>query len=95
MTAAAGGAGTDAESGSSGTHTASTGTGSTQGYKPISSLFRHSIVTMMLVVLYSSTLENAYAEMLMFMLVSVISFYGLEHITKWLNIQYNIHVLHA
>ena len=83
-TAAGAGAGTDAESGSGGTHTVGTGTGSTQGYKPISSLFKHSIITMVLVALFSSTLENAYAhvEMFMFMLVSVASFLWIKAYCK-------------
>ena len=70
-------AGANTESGGSGgAHAASTGTESTQGYKPTSSLIKHFISTILLVVLFSSIVENAYAyvEMFMFMLVSIISF---------------------
>jgi len=68
-------AGTDTESGSGGAHIVGTDTESTQGYKPTSSLINHLISTMLLVVLFSSIVENAYFEMLMFMLVSITSFF--------------------
>ena len=77
-------AGTNTESGSGGSHTAGTGTESTQGYKPTSSLIKHLISTMLLVVLFSSTVENAYAyvEMFMFMLVSITSFLWIKACCK-------------
>ena len=75
-------AGTNIESGSGGAHTACTGTESTQGYKLISSLFKHSISTMLLVVFFSSTVENAYVQMLMFMLVSITSFLWIKACCK-------------
>jgi hypothetical protein len=67
---------TNIESGSGGAHTAGTGIESTQGYKPTSSLIKHLISTILLVVLFSSTVENAFAfvQMFMFMLVSITSF---------------------
>ena len=77
-------AGTNIESGSGGAHTVGTGTESTQGYKPTSSLIKHLISTMLLVVLFSSTVENAYAyvEMFMFMLVSITSFLWIKACCK-------------
>ena len=80
----AAGADTDAESGFGGAQTVGTGTGSTQGYKLISSLFKHSIITMVLVALFSSTVENAYAYVLifMFMLVSVTLFLWIKACCK-------------
>ena len=77
-------AGTNIESGSGGAHTADTGTESTQEHKPTSSLIKHLINTMLLVVLFSSTVENAYAydKMLMFMLVSITSFLWIKACCK-------------
>ena len=70
--------------GSGGAHAASTGTESTQGYKPTSSLIKHFISTILLVVLFSSIVENAYAyvEMFMFMLVSITSFLWIKACCK-------------
>ena len=75
---------TNTESGSGGCHTAGTGTESTQGYKPTSSLIKHLISTMLIVVLFSSTVENAYAyvKMLIFMLVSITSFLWIKACCK-------------
>ena len=76
-------AGTNIESGSGGAHTAGTGTESTQEYKPTSSLIKHLINTMLLV-LFSSTVENAYTyvEMLIFMLVSITPFLWMKACRK-------------
>ena len=70
--------------GSGGAHAASTGTESTQGYKPTSSLIKYFISTILLVVLFSSIVENAYAYVLifMFMLVSVTSFLWIKSCCK-------------
>ena len=78
-------AGANTESGGSGgAHAASTGTESTQGYKSTSSLIKHFISAMLLVALFSSTVENAYAyvKMLMFMLVSITSFLWIKACCK-------------
>ena len=70
--------------GSGGAHAASTGTESTQGYKSTSSLIKHFISAMLLVALFSSTVENAYAyvKMLIFMLVSITSFLWIKACCK-------------
>ena len=77
-------AGTNIESGSGGAHTAGTDTESTQEYKPTSSLIKHLINTMLLVVLFSSTVENAYVyvEMLIFMLIFVTLFLWIKAYCK-------------
>ena len=89
--AAAAAAADDTKTGES--HTASTGIGSTQGYKPKPPLLHPTVIVMIFITGFSSTFEYAYAEMFMF--VSVISFYGLKNVTKWLNIQQGVRAVAA